>query len=158
MGCCCSLLGGGSNAKESEMTTKVSVPKGKSMTLSRKMSSPTIELEKGSMKVRIRPCTLRWLCSYYIKRRQRHLLTELSSPHAKSQLSGNGLALAGVCIEQDAAYWEWHMVLPDGKSEDTMFGISTSKDRKFYRGLEELEDRTYIAHIYLSYMHVFVFA
>eukprot|EP00545_Synedropsis_sp_CCMP1620_P010019 CAMPEP_0119003808 /NCGR_PEP_ID=MMETSP1176-20130426/777_1 /TAXON_ID=265551 /ORGANISM="Synedropsis recta cf, Strain CCMP1620" /LENGTH=202 /DNA_ID=CAMNT_0006955443 /DNA_START=63 /DNA_END=671 /DNA_ORIENTATION=+ len=107
MGGCCSCLKGEADTKESEMTARASAPKGKSMSLSRKMSAPTIELEKGGMKV-----------------------------------SGNGLALAGVCIEQDAAYWEWHIELPDGKSEDTMFGISTSKDRKFYRDLEEQDDES----------------
>lgn len=58
------------------------------------------------------------------------------------QVSGNGLALAGVSIEQDAAYWEWHVEIPDGKSEDTIFGLTTSKDRAFYRELEELDDVT----------------
>ena len=61
-----------------------------------------------------------------------------------AQVSGNGLALAGVSIEQDAAYWEWHVEIPDGKSEDTIFGLTTSKDRAFYRELEELDDGKWI--------------
>lgn len=60
-----------------------------------------------------------------------------------TQAFGNGLALAGVCIEQDAAYWEWHVEVADGKSEDTMFGVTTPKDRAFYNKLEEQDDGTY---------------
>ena len=55
-------------------------------------------------------------------------------------MSGNGLALAGVCVEQDSAYWEWHMEIAAGSSEDTMFGLTTSKDLAFYRALEETDD------------------
>eukprot|EP00542_Grammatophora_oceanica_P020198 CAMPEP_0194032394 /NCGR_PEP_ID=MMETSP0009_2-20130614/5346_1 /TAXON_ID=210454 /ORGANISM="Grammatophora oceanica, Strain CCMP 410" /LENGTH=168 /DNA_ID=CAMNT_0038672825 /DNA_START=213 /DNA_END=719 /DNA_ORIENTATION=+ len=50
------------------------------------------------------------------------------------KVSGNGLALAGVSIEQDAAYWEWHV---SGESQDMLFGVATSKDRNFYKSLEE---------------------
>jgi hypothetical protein len=55
-------------------------------------------------------------------------------------ISGNGLALAGVSIEQDAAYWEWHIKIETDGSEDTMFGVSTRKDAAFYRRLEEQDD------------------
>eukprot|EP00547_Thalassionema_nitzschioides_P001716 CAMPEP_0194215006 /NCGR_PEP_ID=MMETSP0156-20130528/16496_1 /TAXON_ID=33649 /ORGANISM="Thalassionema nitzschioides, Strain L26-B" /LENGTH=184 /DNA_ID=CAMNT_0038943411 /DNA_START=132 /DNA_END=686 /DNA_ORIENTATION=- len=58
------------------------------------------------------------------------------------KISGNGLALAGVNIEQDSAYWEWHIdtIGGCGKAEDTKFGIATKKDQKFYRNLEEQDD------------------
>jgi hypothetical protein len=56
------------------------------------------------------------------------------------QVSGNGLALAGVCIEQDAAYWEWHLEISSGESNGVMFGLSTSKDAAFYRALDEADE------------------
>jgi hypothetical protein len=55
-------------------------------------------------------------------------------------VSGSGLALAGVSIEQDAAYWEWHMEILTGKSDDLMFGLTTSKDAAFYRALDEADE------------------
>lgn len=66
----------------------------------------------------------------------------------ESQLtaSGNGLALAGVPIEQDAAYWEWHIELPalDGgsTSAEILVGVATKKDRKFYDLLDEKDEGT----------------
>ncbi|CAJ1938322.1 unnamed protein product [Cylindrotheca closterium] len=57
----------------------------------------------------------------------------------KGEISGDGLALAGVQIEQDAAYWEWHIKLPSKTHCDTiMFGVTSKKNRGFY---EELEDK-----------------
>eukprot|EP00548_Thalassiothrix_antarctica_P006233 CAMPEP_0194139210 /NCGR_PEP_ID=MMETSP0152-20130528/8923_1 /TAXON_ID=1049557 /ORGANISM="Thalassiothrix antarctica, Strain L6-D1" /LENGTH=179 /DNA_ID=CAMNT_0038836987 /DNA_START=262 /DNA_END=801 /DNA_ORIENTATION=+ len=64
------------------------------------------------------------------------------------KVSGNGLGLAGVSIEQDAAYWEWHITIQGKKYDDndssTMndvkFGVSTKKDRSFYRNLDEQDD------------------
>jgi hypothetical protein len=53
------------------------------------------------------------------------------------KISGNGLALAAVSIEQDSAYWEFHIEIPKGDSKDVMFGVTTKKDPKFYRNLEE---------------------
>jgi hypothetical protein len=58
----------------------------------------------------------------------------------RTHVSGSGLALAAVPIEQDAAYWEWHIAVLDKNVhlvEDTMFGVATKKDRKFYQELEE---------------------
>lgn len=73
------------------------------------------------------------------------------------QVSGRGLALAAVVIEQDAAYWEVHVVDDKQQEEGTdgengnssnsssvvveaVFGVATKKDRKFYAALlEELE-------------------
>ena len=54
MGCCCSCIEKGEGAtKESEMTSNRGVTsKGKSMTISRKMSAPTVEIT-DSMKVRV---------------------------------------------------------------------------------------------------------
>jgi hypothetical protein len=54
-----------------------------------------------------------------------------------SQVSGSGLALAGVSIEQDAAYWEWHMQVPEGSTNEVMFGIATRKNAAFYKSLDE---------------------
>jgi hypothetical protein len=53
-------------------------------------------------------------------------------------ISGTGLALAGVPIEQDAAYWEWHVDLPAKTHVDTiLFGVTGKKDRKFYKELSD---------------------
>jgi hypothetical protein len=58
-------------------------------------------------------------------------------------VSGHGLALAGVSVEQDAAYWEAHIVIPgEGDAIDVMFGVATKKDRKYYKALEEQEEGT----------------
>jgi hypothetical protein len=64
----------------------------------------------------------------------------MSAPSVKSgtRTSGVGLALAGVAIEQDAAYWEWHIELPPRTHVDTiLFGVTAKKDRKFYKALED---------------------
>lgn len=51
-------------------------------------------------------------------------------------ISGQGLALAGVTIEQDVAYWEWHMKAPSKKTmESILFGVTAKKDAKFYQDL-----------------------
>lgn len=63
-------------------------------------------------------------------------------------LKGHGLALVGVTVEQDAAYWEWHIesVEEDGGADDEdpsnalMFGVATKKNSKFYRAMEHNED------------------
>jgi hypothetical protein len=54
-------------------------------------------------------------------------------------IGGYGLALAGVSIEQDAAYWEWQVKIPNGNSNNIMFGVATKKDSKFYKDLEEAD-------------------
>lgn len=57
------------------------------------------------------------------------------------KVSGHGLALAGVSVEQDAAYWEWHLEMPnDGSLGEVKFGVSTRKDSKFYAALEAKEN------------------
>ena len=66
----------------------------------------------------------------------------MTSPHVKveesGRISGEGLALAGVQIEQDAAYWEWHVQLPRDTHCDTiLFGVTSKKNRKFYVELDD---------------------
>jgi hypothetical protein len=66
----------------------------------------------------------------------------MTSPHITMSesgiVSGEGLALAGVQIEQDAAYWEWHIQLPSKNHCDTMlFGVTGKKNREFYRQLDD---------------------
>ncbi len=52
-------------------------------------------------------------------------------------ISGKGLALVGVPIEQDAAYWEWHMTAPAKMTiESILFGVAGKKDAKFYQELQ----------------------
>lgn len=57
-------------------------------------------------------------------------------------VSGFGLAIAGVSIEQDAAYWEVQVDIPDGQSAEIMFGVATKKDQKFYAAFQEQEEGT----------------
>jgi hypothetical protein len=45
--------------------------------------------------------------------------------------------LAGVSIEQDAAYWEWHVQVPEGSTNEVMFGVATRKNTAFYKSLDE---------------------
>lgn len=66
---------------------------------------------------------------------------KMSSPSieiSSSSVSGTGLALIGVPLEQDAAYWEWHVQLPPKTHVDTiLFGVTHKKDRKFYKDQED---------------------
>ena len=88
--------------------------------------------------------------------------SQLSSPHIQIssddslQVSGVGLALASVSIEQDAAYWEWHIESTpsdaDADAEDDVgpslkFGVSTKKNQAFYEALED--GKTLICYIIL---------
>lgn len=69
------------------------------------------------------------------------------------------MALTAVVLEQDAAYWEVHVVgqqqqhqsssseaAPDAAKNDggtkcnAMFGVATKKDRQFYNALEEASE------------------
>jgi len=62
-------------------------------------------------------------------------------------LDGNGLALVDVSIEQDAAYWEWHVTsnekVANGTDNDDFFdegsalqfGVATKKSRDFYKAM-----------------------
>mmetsp|Transcript_25640 Transcript_25640/g.28726 ORF Transcript_25640/g.28726 Transcript_25640/m.28726 type:complete len:215 (-) Transcript_25640:140-784(-) len=70
---------------------------------------------------------------------QKSINIRMSSPGIKVEgegdlcATGSGLALIGTALEQDAAYWEFHISLPVGKQVDTiLFGVSTKKGRKFY--------------------------
>ena len=59
-------------------------------------------------------------------------------------VKGTGLALVGVLIEQDAACWEWHMLLDksgSGNYEEEgghplKVSVSTEKDKDFYQMIE----------------------
>ena len=52
------------------------------------------------------------------------------------QITGHGLALAGAGIEQEAGYWEWHIIkVPEGTK--IQFGVSHKKNRDFYNELEK---------------------
>jgi uncharacterized protein YmfQ (DUF2313 family) len=67
---------------------------------------------------------------------------KMSAPTVKivedTQLSGHGMALVATALEQDAAYWEWHVTLPARKHVDTiLFGVTTKKDRQFYKEQEQ---------------------
>jgi hypothetical protein len=66
---------------------------------------------------------------------------KMSAPSIKIDapyISGLGMALIGVALEQDAAYWEWHIKLPPRTHVETiLFGVTQKKDRKFYQELED---------------------
>eukprot|EP00586_Coscinodiscus_wailesii_P023505 CAMPEP_0172520356 /NCGR_PEP_ID=MMETSP1066-20121228/291957_1 /TAXON_ID=671091 /ORGANISM="Coscinodiscus wailesii, Strain CCMP2513" /LENGTH=186 /DNA_ID=CAMNT_0013303099 /DNA_START=438 /DNA_END=995 /DNA_ORIENTATION=- len=64
------------------------------------------------------------------------------------EVSGSGLALVGVNVEQDAAYWEWHVdcdgSITNGDEEggraldedaEIKFGVATKKNQQFYKAL-----------------------
>jgi len=131
MGNCCGCLkssgaaasssgGGGGNKKSVEMTDGRSNKLSPSLTLSKRMSAPSVEID-----------------------------------HGMARVSGNGLALVGCSIEQDAAYWEWQIERTGGggggklsahdeDDEDEeenapKFGVATKKDRRFYQARQALE-------------------
>ena len=69
----------------------------------------------------------------------------MSSPDIKVEnnlcATGSGLALIGTALEQDAAYWEFHVSLPAKKHVDTiLFGVSSKRNRKFYEDLKSNEN------------------
>eukprot|EP00591_Stephanopyxis_turris_P004330 CAMPEP_0195520586 /NCGR_PEP_ID=MMETSP0794_2-20130614/17223_1 /TAXON_ID=515487 /ORGANISM="Stephanopyxis turris, Strain CCMP 815" /LENGTH=188 /DNA_ID=CAMNT_0040649973 /DNA_START=235 /DNA_END=801 /DNA_ORIENTATION=- len=78
-------------------------------------------------------------------------------------VSGTGLALAGVSVEQDSAYWEWHIEIPskqekingdemggddsyddfddeDDEFEAVKFGVCTKKSQAFYKAMAANEE------------------
>jgi len=67
-----------------------------------------------------------------------------------TKLLGKGLALAAVTVDQDAAYWEWHIEITEGPGgrgpgndegdECLKFGVATKKDSRFYKALESHTD------------------
>ena len=107
MGSCCSCCGGddddnNNGSRETEMTSANMDQDHKSMTISKSMSAPTIQV-LGRLTV-----------------------------------SGSGLALAAIPIEQDAAYWEWHLDHDNNEQthfDNIMFGVASRKDGKFYQEL-----------------------
>lgn len=77
-------------------------------------------------------------------RTQHSINVRMSNPGVRVEgnlcATGSGLALIGTALEQDAAYWEFHISLPARKHVDTvLFGVSTKKDRKFYEDLKDKE-------------------
>jgi hypothetical protein len=54
-------------------------------------------------------------------------------------VTGHGIAIVGVSVEQDSAYWEAHIDLGDGAEPvEVMFGVSLKKDRSFFKALENV--------------------
>lgn len=75
---------------------------------------------------------------------QQSINIRMSSPAIKVEdilcVTGSGLALVGTALEQDAAYWEFHISLPPTKNVDTvLFGVSGQKNRKFYEEVKHDE-------------------
>jgi len=51
------------------------------------------------------------------------------------------MALVGVNIEQDAAYWEVHAFAKPGTKQEVWIGVSEKKDKQFYDTLLEKDSR-----------------
>lgn len=76
------------------------------------------------------------------------------------------MALAGVVIEQDSAYWEAHIEIMDSsksseseksQSHEIMFGVATKKDRSFYKGIDDGGTFYFLfCYIYTYYIHVYI--
>jgi hypothetical protein len=73
------------------------------------------------------------------------------------KVTGCGLAVAAVVLEQDAAYWEVHVELPEAKSVEVMVGVTTKKDRKFYEAHIEGEgtfQTQFMCRCFSRYAHI----
>jgi len=121
MGCCCSLLRTNSSDSETELTQKG----GDAQPASPKLPSIVISPRMSARTIQ--------------------------TTEGGLKIHGRGLALVGVSIEQDAAYWEWHIetVTDDDEEDDDddfdafsslKFGVATSKNAKFYTALESMEE------------------
>lgn len=66
---------------------------------------------------------------------------KMSAPTVRTNdrsATGNGLALVSVSLDQDAAYWEWHISIAGGSVVDNiLFGVSSRKDQKFFESKDE---------------------
>lgn len=57
-------------------------------------------------------------------------------------VSGHGLAIADLALEQDYSYWEWHVIkkrlqdLDKDSTDECKIGISTTRNQKFYEILQ----------------------
>ena len=110
MGCIYSCLGlSEDNDKSNPNETEMIQKIDRNKAISAKMSNPNIRLSKTDEK------------------------------EYENIVSGFGLALASISIEQDAAYWEWHIEDNSSlttKNDGIKFGVSTSKNRQFYLNKE----------------------
>jgi len=125
MGCCLSLLGTNSSEAETELTQQGGNANNNS---SNHSSSPSIVISN------------------------RMSSRSIQTSEGGLKLHGRGLALVGVSIEQDAAYWEWHVETTDGNDDEDddgddfdafsslKFGVATKKNSKFYQALESNQD------------------
>mmetsp|Transcript_2905 Transcript_2905/g.4249 ORF Transcript_2905/g.4249 Transcript_2905/m.4249 type:complete len:219 (-) Transcript_2905:691-1347(-) len=60
-----------------------------------------------------------------------------------TKVTGTGLALVNLTLEQDAAYWEWQISEEPGGEKGAgylKFGLSKPRDRAFYKSLEGKTD------------------
>lgn len=64
--------------------------------------------------------------------------------HDTSKVSGIGLAVVGVSVEQDSAYWEVHIDLVSDEAEaiELLAGVTERRDRAFFKSLEEIPPGT----------------
>jgi hypothetical protein len=147
MGCCCSCLGGdqedGSpSAAETELQAQNAEVDKKILSIARGMSAPTIEVEdrtKVCRFIRVHSVSVRSCLLLFVNGPLCWFLHTLII----RKVSGCGLALAAVVIEQDTAYWEVHVARAQEGSAEAMFGVATKKDRKFYAASEEEAEGTH---------------
>lgn len=102
----------------------------KSLSVSRVMSAPSVDVQEHC-KVRL-VC----VCLFAMIVMKTTTLTHMQHTYTH-KISGYGLGLVGVPIEQDAAYWEAHIEHDSGMSQEVLFGVATRKDQQFYRAMEE---------------------
>lgn len=116
-----------------------SASRSKSLSVSRAMSAPSVEVGDDGVTVRQK------LSIFLFKKKsnkqcgliRKWILHACLTP----QVSGFGLALVGVAIEQEASYWEAHVQMEaSSHSQEIMFGVSTKKDQRFYKELEDLHE------------------
>ena len=62
-------------------------------------------------------------------------------------VSGHGLALIDVSIEQDACYWEWHISAAESTNKSNQvdhsslkFGVATRKSKEFFERLGDMHE------------------
>lgn len=137
MGGCWSLIqsclegevDGGSTTNETELQQQ-KAKNAKTLAIARSMSAPSIEVHNRT-KVRL---------GMFLDKRLQESPSHPghSSSSCSPQVSGYGLALCGVAIEQDAAYWEAHIDIEGSEEKkEVMLGVATRKDRKFFTEQEQ---------------------
>eukprot|EP00594_Rhizosolenia_setigera_P012957 CAMPEP_0178976596 /NCGR_PEP_ID=MMETSP0789-20121207/23935_1 /TAXON_ID=3005 /ORGANISM="Rhizosolenia setigera, Strain CCMP 1694" /LENGTH=280 /DNA_ID=CAMNT_0020665729 /DNA_START=14 /DNA_END=856 /DNA_ORIENTATION=+ len=136
--CCRYLLGYNNSSSnddtETEMVSKKSKDKKKLLGIQKDMSSPHIQILSSPKK-------------------SGNATENGSSAKAGTKVSGYGLALTGISVEQDCAYWEWHIEKKknsdgtsgdkkienesEGEQDENAFGAFGDEDDNFFEDESE---------------------